>query len=60
MSLLRLILIAILFYWGIKLFRGILRLFGSEREQVDGKPKGKGPLDLSQHDVEDADFEEIE
>lgn len=60
MSLLRLILLGLLFYWGIKLISGIVKLFRQDQGKVEGKPQKKKPLDLSQHDVEDADFEEID
>jgi len=60
MGLLRLIVYGLLFYFCFKLVSSFLGLNTNESPKVDGKPKGKGPLDLDENDIEDADFEEID
>ncbi|NIR51160.1 hypothetical protein GWO43_21350 [candidate division KSB1 bacterium] len=60
MSLFRLIVLGFLFYLAFKLISGFFRLFEGEKKQnVEGKSRGNPPLDLNDHDVEDADFEDI-
>lgn len=58
MSLLRLLFYGLLFYFAYKI---ITRLFSGEEKktQVKGSKKGRPPLDLSNEDVEDADFEDL-
>lgn len=58
MSLLRLLLYGLLFYFAYKV---ISNLFSGEKKktQIRGNKKGRPPLDLSNEDVEDADFEDL-
>ena len=60
MSLFRLLFWGILFYFLYKIFSGVMRLFTGESNQVKGKKKGNPPIDLSKHDVDDADYEDVE
>jgi len=60
MGLLRLIIYGLLFYFCFKLLSSFLGLSGKESPKVSGESKGKGPLDLDENDVEDADFEEMD
>lgn len=62
MSLFRLLVLAFLFYLGYKLFINVLRMLNSDKPKtrVHGTGKDNSPLDLSNQDVEDADFEDID
>ena len=50
----------ILFYFLYKIFNSVMRLFTSDSNQIKGKKKGNPPIDLSKHDVDDADYEDVE
>lgn len=56
--LLRLILWGILFYLAYKIVSNLLRP-GERKSEVRGQKSRNSSLDLSNHDVEDADFEDI-
>ena len=58
MFLFRILLIGFLLYWAVKLTSSILRS-GRTQPEVKGKPHTK-PIDLSDADIEDVDFEETE
>ncbi|MFQ5768897.1 MAG: hypothetical protein ACE5HX_00065 [bacterium] len=58
MSLIRLLLYGLLFYFAYKIVNSFLRGFDKKAE-VKGSRKGNPPIDLKNQDVEDADFEEI-
>ncbi|MCR4438631.1 MAG: hypothetical protein QHJ34_05165 [bacterium] len=56
----RLLLIALLIYLAVKVWRSLSALFGSDRMEVRGaQRRGKPPLDLEGKDVEDAKYREI-
>ena len=57
MSLIRLIIIFIIIYFGMKLIQNFLKA-PTPKNEVKGSPKQK-PLDLSDADIEDADYKEI-
>lgn len=57
--LLKLLFIIIIFYWGGKIVKGLI----SPREKMgdtNNKPTATKPLDLSDKDVEDAQYEDID
>ena len=54
----RLIIIALLVYLAVKLFEKLLQS-PRKKSEIKGTPITKKPLDLSNADIEDADFEEI-
>lgn len=58
MFLLRLLFYGLLFYFAYKI---ISNLFGDreKKTQIRGSKKSRPPLDLSNEDVEDADFEDL-
>lgn len=56
----RLIFWGFLFYFGYKFIANVFRVSGNRKTEVKGARKGKSSLDLRNHDVEDADFEDIE
>lgn len=64
MALLRIVLIAVLLYYGIKFLAGWI--FRSDRERVHGKRRGRAKggkehyRDLTDQQIEDADYEEID
>jgi len=58
MSLLRLIIIFLLVYFTVKLIQNLLKA-PPQKTEIKGSPKRKEPLDLSNADIEDADFKEI-
>ena len=58
MMLFRLIIVSIFIYMGYKLYKG-LRSSETDKSTVRGSPR-RGPLDLNNSDVEDAQFEEID
>lgn len=58
--LLKLIIYGLLIYWGAKIFKSIINPIPPKQNEVHGKPRTDKPLDLSNLDVEDADFEEID
>ena len=55
-----LLLIAIIAYWGAKLLRKLLAPPSQHSQNVGGASQNEPPLDLSNQDIEDADFEEID
>ncbi len=57
--LIRLILIAVLIYWGLKLVKSLF-LLPPVSDKPGGKKQHKMPFDISEDDIEDADFEEID
>lgn len=59
MALIRLIILVVLIYFAIKLFKNLLKAPDKQTE-IRGTPKSKKPLDLSNADIEDADFKEID
>lgn len=59
MSLIRLIILVLLIYLAIKLFKNLLKAH-PQQSDIKGTPKDKKPLDLSNADIEDADFRDIE
>jgi len=56
---LRFILIALIIYFGIKFVKDLISPKQNVTE-IKKKPDKNKPLDLSNYDVEDADFEEID
>ncbi|MBN2010292.1 hypothetical protein JW960_13185 [candidate division KSB1 bacterium] len=58
--LLRLILIGIIAYWGAKAIRGLISPSSEPKEGGTRKSGHDEPLDLSNYDIEDADFEELD
>lgn len=54
----RLIIFFIIAYFVLRLIQNILKAPGP-KSQVKGSPKSSTPLDLSNTDVEDADFKDI-
>lgn len=56
--LIRLIIWGLILYLAYKLVTSILSLSDNSKNKVKGRQKNK-PLDLSNHDVEDADYEDI-
>jgi len=59
MAFFRVVLFLILAYLAVKLLRMVL-YSSQRRNQVNGQPRNNNSLDLSNADVEDVDFEEIE
>jgi len=59
MSLIRLIILFVLIYLAVKLFKNLLKS-PSQKAEIKGTPRKRKPLDLSDADIEDADFEEID
>jgi len=59
MSLLRLVFFVLLIYLAVKLFKNLLQA-PTRRTSVKGTPKSGAPLDLSDADIEDAEFKEID
>ena len=57
--LIKLILLALLFYWAGKLIKNLLTP-PPNINPVKGNQRKNKPLDLSNYDVEDADFEEVD
>ncbi|MFQ5638344.1 MAG: hypothetical protein ACE5IR_10170 [bacterium] len=57
---LRLFIIGLLFYFGYKILTGLTGISDSKKQKVQGSRKGNPPLDLGNHEVEDADFEDID
>jgi hypothetical protein len=57
--LIRLIIIIMLIYLAVKLFKNLL-VAPPPKSEIKGTPKKGKPLDLSNADIEDADFEEID
>ncbi len=57
----RLLLLGLLLYLGMKLVQGFMKSFEAKQHppKVRGTPKGKPPLNLDEHDVEDADYEDL-
>ena len=55
----RFIIIIILIYLAVKLFKNLL-MAPPQKSEIKGKPKNEKPLDLSDADIEDADFEDID
>ncbi|MBC7186628.1 MAG: hypothetical protein H5U38_06300 [Calditrichaeota bacterium] len=61
MFFLRLLLIVLLIYLAVKVWRSLSALFGSGRTEVRGtQRRPRPPLDLSGKDVEDAKYREID
>lgn len=58
MSFIKLIILLLLAYFAIKFVNYILRA-PAPKSEIKGSPKTKKPLDLSNADIEDADFKEI-
>lgn len=58
MSFIRLIILFLLIYFAVKLLQ-ILFKTPTRRSEVKGTPRNKKPLDLTNADIEDADFKEI-
>jgi hypothetical protein len=58
MSLIRLIIIAILIYFAVKLVQNFLKT-PKKKSHIKGSPKPKKTLDLSDADIEDADYKDI-
>lgn len=56
--LIRLIIFFLLIYLAVQLFKNLLKA-PTQKSEIKGSPKNKKPLDLSNADIEDADFEEI-
>lgn len=56
----RLLIWGALFYFAFKLMSSFLRVLEDKKSKVRGSRKGNPPLDLSNNDVEDADFEDIQ
>jgi hypothetical protein len=56
--LIRLIIFFILIYLAVKLLKNLLKA-PTQKLEIKGSPKNRKPLDLSNADIEDADFEEI-
>ncbi|MCG8604067.1 hypothetical protein MJD09_03590 [bacterium] len=54
----RLLLFGLLFYMGYRIVTNLLKA-PNPKSEVRGKKKTK-PIDLSKHDVEDADFEDLD
>ncbi len=54
----RLIILGLLIYLAVKLFEKLLHST-NQKSEIKGTPITKKPLDLSNADIEDADFEEI-
>ena len=55
----RLIIFTVLIYLTVKLFKNLLQS-PNQKSEIKGTPSTKKPLDLSNADIEDADFEEID
>lgn len=58
MSLLRLIIYGLLFYFVYKFVKNFMK-GKEERTEVKGNRKGNPPLNLREEDIEDADYEEL-
>lgn len=56
---LKLLITILLIYWGAKLIKILFSSMPKDNE-IKGNPHKNDELDLSKHDVEDADFEEID
>lgn len=54
----RLIIWGLIFYLAYKLVTNLLSTSANSKTKVEGKSRNK-PLDLSDQDVEDADYEDI-
>ena len=59
MSLFRLFIILLVIYFVNKVIKNIFLSPGRKKE-VEGNPNNTEPLDLSNADIEDADFEELD
>ena len=58
--LLKLLLIGIIAYWGAKTVRDLIYPSARHKEGGQGKSGPEKPHDLSDYDIEDADFEELD
>ncbi len=56
---LRLLLLIFIIYYGRKLIKSLFEP-NQEQSNIKGNSVKKKPLDLSNYDIEDADFEEID
>lgn len=59
MSLIRLILFGLLIYFAFKMINHFLNP-PHKRTEIKGNRRGKPPLDLTNKDVEDADYEDLD
>ena len=59
MSLIRLLFYSLLAYFAYKVVTNFVKSFDKKAE-IKGTPKNKSTFNLNNHDVEDADFEEID
>ncbi|MCU0644681.1 MAG: hypothetical protein MUC94_10505 [bacterium] len=59
LRLIRILFFFLLAYIAVKLLQNLLKSPPSQ-SAIKGSPKDKKPLDLSESDIEDADFKEID